>query len=244
MNSVLNIRLKAFKRSLAILALEENELIWKDQPPEAFTTKHTEAEAMVATLEDAARKHEAGKAGVTEEKNRDEEELEDTAHVLAQALVFWFADEKQEGRAGEVTLTKTEWRTLSNQRLLAKAKTVIDLTAAISSGPDAERAAKYGITAKAGQDLSREYDDYKHIVQAPGVAQAVRRALTKGFPTAFNLVEAKFKQLDGLILQFRGTGPGRAMMAAWAEARIQKGTGSSAPEEKPAEGPAAAPSPV
>jgi hypothetical protein len=234
MNASLNLRLKAFKRSLAVLGLKENEPVWKNQAPEAFTDKHAEAEAMVAALEEAARQQEAGRGGVTEEKNRDEEELEDSAYALAQALMQWFADEKQEGHLGEVDLTRTEWRNLTNQRLLAKAKTVIDLTAAITGGPDAERAAKYGITVQAGGDLAAEYADYEHIVQAPGVAQAVRRALTKGFRPAFNLVEAKFKQLDGLILQFRRTEAGRAMMASWAEARIQKGTGHHSDPEKTA----------
>lgn len=234
MNATLNLRLKAFKRSLAVLGLKENLPVWKNQNPEAFTTKHGEAETMVATLEEAARQQEAGRGGVTEEKSRDEDELEDSAYVLGQALVHWFADEKQEGHAGEVDLTRTEWRNLTNQRLLAKAKTVIDLTAEITGGPAAERAAKYGITVKAGGDLTKEYTDYEHIVQAPGVAQAVRRALTKGFRPAFNLVEAKFKQLDGLILQFRRTEAGRSMIASWGEARIQKGTGHHSEPEKPA----------
>lgn len=69
------------------------------------------------------------------------------------------------------------------------------------------------------------------------MAQSVRKALTKGFRPAFNLVEKKFKELDGLILQFGKTDAGKAMIAAWKDARIQKGQGSAGDDEekKPAE---------
>lgn len=54
--------------------------------------------------------------------------------------------------------------------------------------------------------LFKENSDYEQIINAPDVAKAVRKALTKGFPAAFALVEKKFGQLDDLILQF-GTTP-------------------------------------
>jgi hypothetical protein len=50
---------------------------------------------------------------------------------------MWFDDEKQEAHAGEVDLTKSDWVPLNNQRLLTKAKTVIDLATGVTAGPAA-----------------------------------------------------------------------------------------------------------
>lgn len=76
--------------------------------------------------------------------------------------------------------------------------------------------------------LAKERKDYDDIVNAPGVAQALRKALTKGFRPAFALVEKKFAELDALIIQF-GTSPaGKAMIAAWEDARVQKGNNGPA----------------
>ena len=58
------------------------------------------------------------------------------------------------------------------------------------------------------------------------MAQSIRKALTKGFRPAFNLVEKKFKQLDSLIIQFGATPAGAQMVAEWKDARIQKGSNS------------------
>ena len=113
----------------------------------------------------------------------------------------------------------------------------LDLATALTSGAKAAAAADYGITAQAVTDLTKERKDYDDIVNEPGVAQSVRKALTKGFRPAFALVEKKFKELDGLILQFGKTDAGKAMIAAWKDARIQKGQGGGGDneEKKPAE---------
>lgn len=64
------------------------------------------------------------------------------------------------------------------------------------------------------------------------MAQAIRKALTKGFRPAFNLVEKKFKQHDSLIIQFGATPADAQRVAEWKDARIQKG--SNGPDEPPA----------
>jgi hypothetical protein len=93
--------------------------------------------------------------------------------------------------------------------------------------------------------LTKERKDYDDIVNAPGVAQSVRKALTKGFRPAFNLVEKKFKEMDGLIIQFGTAATGKAMIAAWKDARVQKGAGSSvSTDEKPTDGNTPVPPPA
>ena len=49
------------------------------------------------------------------------------------------------------------------------------------------------------------------------MAQAIRKALTKGFRPAFNLVEKKIKQLDSLIIQFGATPAGAQRVAEWTD---------------------------
>ena len=234
MNSELDIRLKAFNRSLGVLALPENVILWKDRPPEIFTVKQGEAATMAAALSDAAKQQETARTGITAEKDREETELEDAAHVLGQALALWFHANNREDEAAQVDFPISSWRQLRDQRLLTRSQLVIDLAAAAVSGPQSADAAKYGITAAAVADLTKERADYAEIVNAPGVAQAVRKALTRGFRPAFALVERKFGELDALILQFGNTPAGRSMIAAWKDARLRKGANGTGPTPAPA----------
>lgn len=161
--------------------------------------------------------------------------MESTAHVLGQALAIYFRDRQDEAQAAAIDLTPSEWERLRDLQLLAKSKLVADTAAALSNGPAAADAAKYGITPVLVAALTKERDDYDKIVNAPGVAISVRKALTKGFRPAFNLVEGKFKDLDKLILQFGGTDEGRELIAGWKNARAQKepGAGNGEPVTTP-----------
>ncbi len=245
MNAELNLRLKMFNRSLGVLDLPEHLTVWKGKAPKVFTKKAGEAASMAAELEAAQMNQEKQLTGAAEQKDREETELEDAAYALAQALVQWFTDTKVETKAAEVALTISDWRELRDLQLLATSQLVIDHAASVSSGPKAAEAADYGITAAAVQALTKERQDYDDIVNAPDVAVAVRKALTKGFRPAFALVERKFTELDRLIVQFATNDAGRALIAAWRDARIQKGANADGDKKKPAGGGTApAPAPV
>ena len=81
---------------------------------------------MVQAIEDAAKKQEAGLGGVTEQKEREETELEDADYILAQAVALWLTDNGREAEAGEIDLTKSAWQGLRDQQLLTKSKLVIE----------------------------------------------------------------------------------------------------------------------
>jgi len=170
MEAILGRRLKAFNRSLHLLARQENRPLWENVSPLIFTAKY--------------------------------------------------------GEVGEIDLTKSAWQGLRDQQLLTKSKLVIERAEGVVAESDA---AAYRITAAAIAALEAEYADYDAIINAPGVAQSIRKALTKGFRPAFNLVEKKFRQLDSLIIQFGATPAGAQMVAEWKDARIQKG--SNGPNE-------------
>lgn len=226
-------RLDSFDRSLATLDLPEHKPIWENQPPLAVTTKVGEARTMVGELQAAQQRQEAGTSGATDEKDREETELEEAAGVLAEALVIYFTDQGQETEAGEVDLTESDWTKLRDQQLLGKSQLVIDRATALSSGATAVDAAKYGITPAAVLSVTKERTDYDNIVNAPGVTIAVRKALTTGFRPAFRLTEKKFAEVDKLLRQFRTTAAGRTMIAAWNAARIIKDAGHTGGGEAP-----------
>lgn len=143
--------------------------------------------------------------------------------MVAQALVQWFADHQQEAEAGQISLTKSAWKALRDQQLLTKSQLVIDHATTLTTGPHAADAAKYGITPAAVQLLTKERGDYAEIINAPGAALAVRKALTKG------VREKKFGELDALIIQVGTTPAGKSLIAAWNDARIQKGNNGPTP---------------
>jgi len=232
-------RLDRCHRSLAVLALPEHKSVWNNQPPLIFTDKVAEAQLMVKAIEETQKKQEAGLGGFTAEKDREETELEDAAFALAQALVQYYTDHHDESEAGAFDLPISDWRKLRDQQLLAKSQLVLDRVGALSVGGTATVAAKYGLTPAAAQALTKERADYDAILNAPDAAVAVRKALTQGFRPAFRLLDRKFAELDRLIVQFRVTEAGRALVAAWKAARLVRdlGTGHRAP-------PAATPPPA
>ena len=72
------------------------------------------------------------RTGITAEKDREETELEDAAHVLGQALALWFAANNREDEAAQVDFPISSWRQLRDQRLLTRSQLVIDLAAALA----------------------------------------------------------------------------------------------------------------
>lgn len=221
MNAEFDIRRKAFKRSVSVLALPDHVVLWKEKSLEIFTVKHDEAVTLLATLDEAAKKQETALGGLIDEKDCEETEFEDAAFMAAQALVLWFSDNAQESQVREVDLSKSAWKGLRDQQLLSRFQLVIDHANAITGGSQDAAAAKYGIVPAAVM-LTKERRDYDAIVNASGVAPDVRKDLTKGFRPAFTLLEKKFGELDALIIQFGTTPAGKSMIAAREDARVQK----------------------
>jgi hypothetical protein len=228
-------RLDAFTRSLDVLTLPEYLPIWKDKPPVMFTSKVDEAETMVATLREAQKDHEKGITGTTEEKDREETELELAASALSHALWLYYMDHQQETEAASFDMEISHWMELRDQQLLAKSQLVIDHASALAGSVDAivvTAAEKYGITTAAVVSLTKERGDYDAIVNAPSVAISVRKALTRGFRPAFALVDKKFVEIEKLMPQFGTTDAGKAMISAWKGARRIKDLGHGPQEEE------------
>lgn len=228
-------RLSMFRTSLNLLNTPERKTVWHNQPPVVFTTKVTEAGQAVTDLEALIQAQSSVSSGATEQKAREEAELEDAAHVLGSTLSIWFRDQGDEANAAQVEQPISAWRRMRHQQLLEKARTVRDLANSVVTGPSATAAADYSLNAAAVTALSDEIDDYAAVITAPQQTIAERKALTLQLRERFATVETKFVALDSLILRYNTTPAGRALIDAFQQCRTIRdlGHGPSAPPSPP-----------
>ena len=202
---VLN-RINSARKTLGCLDEPAHKLIWQNQPPVIFTTKVGEANTLLAALLLTGQNQEKSTTGTTADKGREERELEDAAHTMAQALVTCCTDGNDLTTAAPFKMNITQWRVLRDEQLLAKAHALADAVAGvIAAGP--VHASQYGLDTLTHSQLLKEADDYEALIAAPDSAIAARSALTASIPTQLAALEAKIDQLDSLLPQFR-TKPG------------------------------------
>lgn len=96
-----------------------------------------------------------------------------------------------------------------------------------STGPDSATAATFRITAAEVTTLTNEAADFGGVITLPQQKITGKKSLTTQLRPRFRDVERLFKSLDRLILQFRGTHAGLALIAAYQAARntFDRGTG-------------------
>jgi hypothetical protein len=217
---------------LKLLDAPEHQTAWKDQPPIAFTTRAGELRPLVNSLTDLIAAQQAATTGYAEAKEREEQELENAAHEIAEALAGWFEDNGQEGNAAQIDLSLNAWQRLRDTALIAKARLLHQkLTAALAS--DADGLATHGLTPADATLLAKETDDFERITADPAAAISRRRALTLALRPKFREVSELLRKMDRLVLRFRRTQPGAAFVAAWQASRIVRDLGSSAPATPP-----------
>jgi hypothetical protein len=221
-----------FQTSRGTLDSPTNKPIWFQQIPLVFTTKVDQATSSLADLETLAGQQDKKITGASRDKQREEIELEDAAHLLGGTLAIWFRDQGDETQAAHADLPLSGWQHLRNQQLLEKARQTRDLAQSMVSGPQAATAATYGVTAAAVTSLTKEIDDFAAVITAPQQSIAERKGLTSQLRDRFNAVEAQFAVVDHLILQFGTTAAGRALIAAYQASRTISDLGHG-PATKP-----------
>ncbi len=236
-------RLAMFQTSLNTLNSAEHKPTWFNQNPPKFTVKVAETASALVDLEVFCRQQEAATTGTTEQKQREETEVEDAAFTLSRALVTYFREHGNETDAAKVNLEIYQWRALRDQQLLEKARLARGLAQGLTAGTAAATAAEYGIDAAAVSALGKEIDDYASVITAPQQAIGGRSALTRQSRQRFNTVEGKFGVLDDLVLQFGKTVAGRALIAAYRAARIVRDAGRGPQPTPPPPTPPAPPTP-
>ena len=219
------------RTTLALLDEETYELIWKNQRPLTFTRKVGEFRAKVAEITAVIATQQAEISGHTEDKDREEDELETIAHSIGQALADYFLDRNREGDAAEIDLSLYAWSRLTDTALLAKAKLLQKkLDAALEA--DTTALDEYGITPQDSVDLDKETTDYARVIAAPATATSIRRAHTQALRPTFREAADLLKSLDRLILRFAKHPNGPLFIDAYTAARVIRDLGSRSTTEK------------
>ena len=215
---------------LALLADPAYQPVWKDQNPVLFTGRAVALRPKVDALTALISGQQSDTTGFAADKEREEQELEDCAHEISEALVDWFLDQGREADAAPIDLALSTWQGLRDVELIAKAKLLHGkLTAALATS--AASLVEYGLDASDAALLAKETEDYEKLVATPAAAISGRKALTQALRPAFREVSELLTKMDRLVLRFRKTEPGARFVAAWKAARIIRDLGEAAPAE-------------
>lgn len=215
---------------LALLADPTHQIVWKGKAPVLFTTHANALGPKVNALTDLISGQTADTTGHATDKEREEQELEDCAHEIGEALAAWFEDHGREAEATPIDLSLSTWQGLRDVELIAKAKLLHGkLTAALAT--DATALADYGLEPADATLLAKETSDFEEIVADPAAAISGRKALTQALRPKFREVSELLAKMDRLVLRFRKTEAGRHFAAAWKNARIVRDLGISKPAE-------------
>jgi hypothetical protein len=213
---------------LALLADPAQQAAWKAQNPVLFTTRAAALVTKVDALTALISGQQSDTTGYAGDKNREEQELEDCAHEISEALCAWFEDQGREADAAPIDLALSTWQGLRDVELIAKARLLHGkLTAALAT--DATALVDYGLDAADATLLAKETADFEKLVATPAAAISGRKALTQALRPAFREVSELLGKMDRLVLRFRKTEPGARFAAAWKAARTIRDLGEAGP---------------
>ncbi|MCB1089645.1 MAG: hypothetical protein KDM63_21575, partial [Verrucomicrobiae bacterium] len=175
--------------------------------------------------------------GSTEDKERVEKTLEDSAYRLARAVVLYATDQENRTLANQYDLAISGWRRMRGETLIQRAGALASDAAGIAAGPDAALAAQYGIGAASATALETAIANYEASIAKPTDAIADRSAITATLPAKTREAGAKFAELEDLLPQFGGTPEGDLFLASYEAASqiIDAGHGPADDEEEDAE---------
>jgi hypothetical protein len=215
---------------LALLANPAHHPVWKDKNPVRFTVLATALGLKVNALTGLISGQQTDTTGHAADKDREEQELEDCAHEIGEALAGWFEDQGRNAAAAAIDFSLSTWQGLRDVELIAKAKLLHEkLTGALDA--DAAALVEYGLDAADATQLAKETDDFEKLVATPAAAISSKKALTQALRPSFSEVSALLRKMDRLVLRFRKTESGAQFAAAWKAARIVRDLGESAPAE-------------
>lgn len=222
------------RRCFTCLDKPAHEAIWLNQPPIIFTARVTATRQILNTLLADGGTQETPTTGTTEDKAREEKELEDICYTLARALYRCCHEAGNDTDAAPWKLYPSDWRKLRDEQLLQKARVLATaLATTIQANP--VTAAQYGIDTLSQSRLLQEAADYEALIGAPDAAIHARSTITTRLPADVRLLLNSLESLDDFIIQFRGTPAGNDFVAEWFLARsiLDRGHGPGDPPPTP-----------
>ena len=220
------------RRALACLNKPEHSALWAAVPPLIFGTKVAAAGTLLTQVEALAQKQTRATTGTTEDKAREEKELEDICFALGNAMVDCCLDAGNAAGAAPFRLSITAWRELRDEILLQRAE---DLASAIAAAiaADAPTATSYGLDTLSHSQLVKETADFRALIVAPDEAIGDRKSATAALNSKVRELLAAFASIDRLIVQYKKTPAGDAFVAAYFAARTIYDRGHSPGEDEP-----------
>jgi hypothetical protein len=215
---------------VSLLANPEHQSVLQNEAPAIFTTRAAALVPMVNGLTAHIAAQQAAITGFAADKEREEEELEDIAHEISEALVDWFEDQGKQSEAASIDLALSTWQGLRDAELLAMSKLLQQkLNATLAT--DAAALADYGLKPADATQLAKEIADCEELVANPAAAIAGRKALTAALRPKFREVAKLLTKMDRIVLRFRKTEAGAHFAAAWKNARIIRDLGMAGPTD-------------
>lgn len=204
--------------------------VWTGEQPADFETDYTAMKADYESVVTLAATAYAATTGTADEKAEAERQLEDLAYAIARACYVHFTKTGDLVRRAQVAFTKTSIVHLRGQTLLTTCTSIRDIATACLAEPNA---ANRGITAPRITALNSAIGTFSGFLNAPRAAIATRATLIREVETRIAGLVTQVELLDDLVVQFDATPEGRALIAAWKQARIIMDLGHG-PETPPA----------
>jgi hypothetical protein len=233
MNLELTGQIKMVGACITVANDNNNQPVWKGQPPLDFETDIT---ALGAGYEAVLQKDalaDGATGGAGDAKSQAETVLENTAFILARALANHFKKTGDLDHLGKVNFTKTDIVRLRNQDLLDQSTAIRDLGAATVAEPDA---AGRGVTPARVAALTAAIGGFKAVMNNPRGQVVNRSTLKKEVATDVAALVSAVTDMDDLVMQFDGTDAGKRFIEAWKRARnivISGGGHNAAPAPTP-----------
>ncbi|HTX22706.1 MAG TPA: hypothetical protein VMD27_12735 [Candidatus Aquilonibacter sp.] len=238
MRDILTNKLGSFQSTLAVADEPENQPIWQNQPPQAFSDGLALARTAVAGLATTGAAQSLPTTGSTAALKALRGQFTTALLPLARATFQCLTSLGRTEDAAKVDVTGSHLHDARAVALAGIGETVLDLAEPLSTATGSQSAAgdKYGVTADKVSAMDALWQKYSTAVGAPVGARAKRKAMSNQLPGQFAGVEQQFSALDDLVIQFRGTPAGDLFVDAWFNARhvVDLGHHTTHPASAPA----------
>ena len=191
--------------------------VWTGQPPADFTTDMARLQTGYANTTAKGALANAATGGGTDAKVAAERALENSAFVLARALVNHFKKTGDLDRLGKVNVEKSAIVQLRKQDLVDKTTSIRDLANAAVGEPGA---AGRGVTSDRIDTVTTAITNFTTAMNLPRGQIVNRSTLLNEVETDTADLVQQVNDLDDLVIQFDGTEAGRRFIEAWKRARI------------------------
>ncbi|MEO5714190.1 MAG: hypothetical protein ABIT37_11950 [Luteolibacter sp.] len=224
MNSRIQNQLNMVGTCINVAQKPDSKTTWEGKPPLDFGTDLDLLETAYGGAVEKAALAEAAHGGAADEKSLAEGLLEDSAYLMARALVSHYKKTSNLNDLGKVDVSKTDIKRLRTQELVTLTTVIRDLALTAVAEPDAD---KRGVTFARVAALTAAITRFAKVMNDPRGQIVNRNTLLKELETDTAAIMAQVNDMDDLVIQFEGTEAGARFIAAWKRARVIVDAGGS-----------------